>query len=109
MSTFEAHNDDVVSMDPSRSLVGSRTFKVKEFDQGLKGRLRSSVSSVWFEEGVECELLKTTGGGWQKGKIRIREICIQFEFVPDVPDEPDPNPDSSFLDSLRTDINPDQP
>jgi hypothetical protein len=35
----------------------------------------------WFvEQGCQCEILRTTGGGWQKGKFRIR-----LEFIPDDP------------------------
>ncbi|MGF1989106.1 MAG: KGK domain-containing protein [Nostoc sp. ZfuVER08] len=41
--------------------------------------------SAWIGKGVACKVLLVKGGGWQKGKIRIR-----FEFIPDSP-PPEPN------------------
>ncbi|MBE9119185.1 hypothetical protein IQ249_25375 [Lusitaniella coriacea LEGE 07157] len=35
-----------------------------------------------FSDGVSAELLPVSGGGWQKGKLRLR-----LEFVPDSPPE----------------------
>jgi hypothetical protein len=86
---IEPHGDDVVSMEPDKTLMRSRTLKISELPQGFKELLLSSVEDsafdlldAWLNEGVECEFLRaSTGGGWQTGKIRIR-----FEFVPDVPD-----------------------
>ncbi len=53
-----------------------------------------------FDSGIECELLQTEGGGWQKGKIKIN---ITFEFIPDQPDvtETAANSHLSPLDDLR--------
>ena len=43
---------------------------------------------------MECELLSASlGGGWKKGKVRIR-----FEFVEDEPKQPE-NPDSPVISS----------
>ncbi len=36
----------------------------------------------WFEEGVECQILKIEGGGWQRGKVRF-----YLQFIPDEPIE----------------------
>ena len=41
------------------------------------------------DEGVYCQLLRTTGGGWKEGKLRLH-INVTIEFVPDEPDEPPP-------------------
>jgi hypothetical protein len=105
MSTSELDGDDVVSMSLGPSnFIATKTFRVNEIDQRLKDKLNSSISNDWFKEGVECESLKaSTGGGWQKGKIRIREICIHFEFVSD---EPEPSPDSNALAPLSESVNP---
>ncbi|BAZ06826.1 KGK domain-containing protein [Calothrix sp. NIES-3974] len=53
-----------------------------------------------FDSGIECELLQTDGGGWQKGKIKIN---ITLEFIPDQPDvtETAANSHLSPLDDLR--------
>jgi hypothetical protein len=65
--------------------------------------------AIHDEEGIECEFLKaSTGGGWQKGKIRVREFSLHLEFVPDVPDEPEPSPDTTALAPLSELLNPDQ-
>lgn len=38
-----------------------------------------SAASKWLGEGIPCETLRV-GGGWEKGRVRIR-----LEFVPDEP------------------------
>jgi hypothetical protein len=103
MSEFYLNPDDVVSMDePAVSLLGyhSPTFRIDQLQKTFKEILgNNSVTQIWIGDGAGCQLLSaSTGRGWKKGKIRIR-----FEFVPD---EPEPSPDASFLDSLRTDNNP---
>lgn len=85
--TIEPHDDDVISMEPASSLIQTNTFKASQLIESLKAYLGAgSVSSAWLGEGVNCEFLQSTvGGGWQKGKIRLR-----LEFVPD--EEPDRYP-----------------
>jgi len=59
---------------------------------------------VWFNEGVECDVLQP-GKTWQKGKFRIK---ITLEFCPD---EPEPQATAEItetespLDDLRRMIN----
>ncbi|MBH8577955.1 hypothetical protein I8752_34345 [Nostocaceae cyanobacterium CENA369] len=59
----------------------------------------------WFvEEGCKCEILRTTGGGWQKGRFRIR-----LEFIPDDPNSffnlpPEEDKPQSLLDDLRSEL-----
>jgi len=51
---------------------------------------------AWFtDQGMACEILRTRGGGWQKGRLRFR-----LEFIPDNPD--------AFLDESGSDLNPDE-
>ncbi len=39
------------------------------------------IEHPWFsEKGCQCEILRTKGGGWQKGRFRFR-----LEFIPDDP------------------------
>jgi hypothetical protein len=95
---IEPHRDDVVSIDPEICLMASQTMRISELPQNFKELFQSTskeaasdVLSAWIEEGVDCEFLSSSeGGGWQTGKIRIR-----FEFVPDVcdPQESQPNPE----------------
>ncbi len=109
MSTAEPDGDDVVSMQAIGNFMRAGIVKVNKIDQNLKAVLRDHSHSHLFKEGVECEFLKaSTGGGWQKGRFRVREVCIRFEFIPDVPDEPEPSPDSSALAPLPEPLNPEQ-
>ena len=34
----------------------------------------------WFEEGVDCKILKAGDSGWKKGKLKIN---VTVEFIPD--------------------------
>ncbi len=70
---------DVVSMDAAKSLIGLETFKLSQLPAGLKERWGTSAIEQWLTEGIDCEMLGEAGGGWRKGKIRLR-----FEFIPEV-------------------------
>ncbi|MBE8990644.1 KGK domain-containing protein [Nostoc sp. LEGE 12450] len=61
---------------------------------------KSNVGSEaqWFvEQGISCEILRTVGGGWQKGRFRIR-----LQFIPD-------NPEAFLKTSLPEDEKPQSP
>jgi hypothetical protein len=109
MNRFEPERDDVVWMrDTGKSPVNNLTFLVAQLTQAFTSSIGSALrdtpditAKAWLGDGVECELVDVSaGGGWKKGKIRLR-----LEFVPD---EPEPSADASFLDSLRTDNSPQQ-
>lgn len=38
---------------------------------------------LWLGDGIEAEILRLNGKGWQKGKIRIK---LTLEFCPDEPE-----------------------
>lgn len=38
----------------------------------------------WFDQGVDCEILKLGSSEWQKGRLKIR---VSIEFCPDEPEE----------------------
>lgn len=83
MSGFQPSDEDVVSMHMSYSvLIKAQTFKISEYVETLKYNSLASfkMPGEWFEQGVPCNYLKASGGGWQKGKLRLR-----LEFVPDEP------------------------
>lgn len=77
---FEVDEDDVLWM-AEKSLLGTPTFLLRQLTQWFKDRVGLPQIEQCLGDGVECELLSPRGGGWQKGKVRIR-----FEFVPDEPE-----------------------
>jgi len=99
-------DEDVVSMTQDANFTGSSTSTGEELMERLKylvhrnSNLQEDKASAWLVNGVNCKLLLTQGGGWQKGKIRIR-----FEFVPDKPTSTKPlipTNSASPLDDLRS-------
>jgi hypothetical protein len=100
---MELNNDDVISINPSASFgagdttrVGNLLYQARLRHSGNNGQ---NMERLWFtEEGVSCEVLKSEGGGWQKGKIRFR-----LDFVPDALPASSPNSNSP-LDDLRSNL-----
>lgn len=68
-----------------------------------KGGIPSNLTD-WFEQGIDCEILKPDAKGWRKGKIRIKvsvEFCPEeVEDLIEVTDSVDGTSDSS-LDDIR--------
>lgn len=59
----------------------------------------------WTKQGIDCEILKPTSGGWKKGKVRLK---LTLEFCPDEPDiieTPSTNQSLSPLDDIRKTMN----
>ncbi len=59
----------------------------------------------WFDDGINCEILKIGAKGWQKGKIKIK---VTLEFCPDEPEieeAPEITQPESPLDDIRRMIN----
>lgn len=54
--------------------------------------------TIWFADGIECEVLKPNSNGWQKGKVRIN---VSIEFCPDTLEGGESEPETSPLDWLR--------
>ncbi len=86
--------------------------QVKRVIRDAEQRRISKTEHVegWFEEGVDCEVLRLGAKSWQKGKVRLK---ISLEFCPDNPqpeeieasNETDANLSESSLDDLRQKIN----
>ncbi len=53
---------------------------------------------LWFDGGINCEILKVGAKDWQKGKVRLK---VTLEFCPDEPEE---NIAKSPLDDIRQTI-----
>jgi len=90
------HLDEVIhtTEDSSllRRLAANDTFKVNV----LLRRIERDVNTLLLE-GVECEVMKLDKPGWQKGKVRVKKI--ELEFCPDSIEES--MDESSPLDELR--------
>jgi hypothetical protein len=92
MSNFQLDDDDVVSIaNPNQSFAGTELCTVSKLNASLRIHLSnvSPLTMQYVQDGKQCKVLKTTGGGWQKGTMRIR---LELEFIPDEP-PPDVKPD----------------
>lgn len=83
----ELNDDDVIEMSVNLNFAKSHLSTFAQLKQGLRDFLKP-VSFHWLNDGIECRVLKTTGGGWQKGRFRLR-----LEFVPDNVPEPESKTD----------------
>jgi hypothetical protein len=54
------------------------------FHAGLKEQNANIDIAEWLN-GIECEILRIDGKGWQKGKVRLN---LALEFMPDVKELP---------------------
>lgn len=74
------------------------TYKVRDFLRIIKQIFATLRNGAYLEQcledGGECQVLKSNGGGWKTGKIRIR-----IEFIPDQAEPP-----QSPLDDLRAEL-----
>ena len=116
----------VVTIPPNyRFGLSHYTFKVDEFiapaivlfRNGIIKSLSSLPSDIgdkWFDDGLDCAILKPGAKGWQKGTVRIKVI---LEFCPDEPEveetppneQPEISEPESPLDDLRQLINQNNP
>lgn len=79
-------NGEVLSISESALIyIGHTTFRVGEFSEAVRSQLEHNTEgwnegkNSWFTDmGVDCEVLRFTSGGWQKGKVRLR-----LEFAPE--------------------------
>ena len=80
----------------------------------LKDRFKNifNTGSLVLDEGVDCQFLDAqAGGGWKKGKIRLRVEIVLDEPEPEPEPEPESEPESepistdpNSLDSLRAEL-----
>ncbi len=90
------YDDDVVSMDEEISFTGNTTSTCGELIESLKDLAFGENTSQRNEtvDGITCKVLLVKGGGWQKGRLRLR-----LDFLPDEPQVPQPE---SPLADLRS-------
>jgi hypothetical protein len=91
----ECCDDDVVSfrgklfkVSELREIMGHAMTQQNQLSQTLSHALRQkglelalTDTKEFLNQGLSGELLKITGKGWEKGKIKMK---ISLEFVPDV-------------------------
>ncbi|MEH2242343.1 KGK domain-containing protein [Nostoc sp.] len=105
-------NDDAVNI-PSKDFGVEKMSKICHLIEAIQRWSRNNKNNIgseaqWFlEPGLPCEVLRTVGGGWQKGRFRFR-----LEFIPDNPEAflknspPEDEKPQSPLDDLRSQLNP---
>ncbi|WP_035152422.1 KGK domain-containing protein [Calothrix sp. 336/3] len=106
MKQIILNDDDVFSTDEETSFFDQWTMRVSVFKSNMKDWVQEKVSSDqedWVCEGVEAEILQSVGGGWKKGRVKIR---LELEFIPDDPlientEEDDLQAPPSPLDDFR--------
>ncbi len=94
----ECSDDDVVSfrgklfkVSQLRKMMGHAMTEQNQLNHTLSNALKQkglelglTDTKEFLNQGVKGELLKITGKGWEKGKIKMK---ISLEFIPDVPGE----------------------
>ncbi len=74
--------EDVVSVYSGLIFVNNRTFTVSEFITAIMQMHKQKVGELtegkenWFNEGIDCKILKPGAKSWQRGKVRI---SLEFE------------------------------
>lgn len=100
-------NDDVV-MFPTGNFSLEKMTKISSLIQAIEpwsqrnSNNKGNEALLFNEQGMHCELLRTSGGGWQKGRLRFR-----LEFIPEDPESffgTTPEKPLSPLDDLRSDL-----
>jgi hypothetical protein len=60
--------------------------KIRELNAAMQSQsVLIHTQGEWFG-GIPCELLGTSGKGWEKGKIKMK---VTVEFVPDIDEVPE--------------------
>ncbi|MCT7982771.1 hypothetical protein NG796_05625 [Laspinema sp. A4] len=94
----ECSDDDVVSfrgklfkVSQLRTMMGHAMTEQNQLNHTLSNALKQTGLELgltdtkeFLNQGVKGELLKITGKGWEKGKIKMK---ISLEFIPDVPED----------------------
>ena len=103
-------DDDVIEIDDQLFKVGKIKFALEDSmkEKVIPERFNEHIKYVgiktrhkginWFEEGIDCQILKAGDSGWKKGKLKIK---ISFEFCPD---ESETSEYQSPLDEIRQEI-----
>jgi hypothetical protein len=100
--------EDAIRYEPSKREQSVVTLSllaraISDWRTRLSDSFPKPQASWFYKDGIKCEILRVSGGGWQKGKLRFR-----LEFIPDDPaafEQPKPvRQESSPLDDLRSEL-----
>lgn len=80
MDEFPFNDEDVILIDYDGQ--GSQLKKVRWFKDIIERYVAGEVLRQWLGKGIECQTLSINGGGWKKGRVRLR-----LEYIPDEPTE----------------------
>lgn len=69
----------MISIAPDITGNNGQILRINTFKQAMRKNL-SNYAPQWLDQGIECEILSTDGGGWQKGRVYLR-----LEFIPNPP------------------------
>lgn len=58
-------------------LLGNQGVKLNK--QAISPQSNNDDYTKWFDEGVDCEILKTDAPGWRKAKVKIN-VRIEFSI-----------------------------
>ncbi|MBE9190258.1 hypothetical protein IQ230_07775 [Gloeocapsopsis crepidinum LEGE 06123] len=80
--------DDVIYIDKTYlAWYEHPMFKLSQLKTQIKLLLRKYIGyhseekeKKWFEDGVDCEILKVGAKNWQKGKIKL---TVKLDFIPE--------------------------
>ena len=114
LNPIKCNDNDVISF-------GDNTFKInrlrtavnKSCNQGLINQLynvlnsqrvtiEASVSSHWFGEGIDCEILTLGATKWRKGKMKFK-LSVEF-YIEKEEDISSETTTESPLDDIRRQI-----
>jgi len=113
----DLHEDDVISINSQMMKAGKFKQDLKEavwseeVAKAIREKLKSRGADVQtieyqhtgllnknkLKEGIDIELLRIAGKGWQKGQVRI---SISLDFYPDKPEIAEPATTDLFKSSL---------
>ncbi|OKH47306.1 hypothetical protein NIES2101_24005 [Calothrix sp. HK-06] len=85
---MELNDNDVLDLENSPRLGANPTCQISELKLGLRTKFVGNQGNEqpdyqFFRDGVQCQLLSSSGKGWQKGKLKFELV-----FIPDESPKP---------------------
>lgn len=74
---MEIRDEDVIYT--ADGVMPSTTFEVSDLKSKVRKQLNQSQQKLI--EGIDCRYLSAEGGGWKRGKLRLR-IELRLDFTP---------------------------
>ena len=96
MKQIQLSDGDVVSMHPNKTFAKAPMSTAKDLIRAMPDNHSDDELQKWINEGVSCKVLRETGGGWQKGRIKLALV-----FVPELDKSQSPNPSESQVEEIN--------